>query len=72
MPSDSAITFYYGKDLSICYIAVIMHAWWSMYVVFQNDGQTETVQFHQKNYREYGVLVNHKDAQHAESDWLSI
>jgi len=49
-----------------------MHACWSMYVVFQNDGQTEAVQFHKKNYREYGVLVNHKDAQHAESDWLSI
>jgi len=23
-------------------------------------------------YRQYGVLVNNKDAQHAESNWLTI
>jgi len=23
-------------------------------------------------YHEYGVLVNNKDAQHAESDWLTV
>jgi len=23
-------------------------------------------------YRQYGVLVDNKDAQHAESDWLAV
>jgi len=30
------------------------------------------VQFHKKLYRQYGVLVDHKDAQHTKSDWLAI
>ena len=39
--------------------------------VFQNDGQTElheTVTV----YRQYRVLVDNEDTQHAESDWLAV
>ena len=30
------------------------------------------LQFHETVYRQYGVLVNNKDAQHAESDALTV